>query len=149
MKGSGRNEASQQGLIVTQPNAIPKFEFLQAHDTLNHDGQVGLDLGLGEYKDGPMAMSYEPDVGWVANKLGPTSGHWKRRARVGPDDEMKDELGPIQRKREGSLTLSEIDQNIKGTKRRKGEGLGKENAGEDFIKDGRVEVATRKHRRAK
>ena len=149
MKGSGRNEASQQGLIVTQPNAIPKFEFLQAQETLNHDYQMGLDLGLGENKEGPMAMSYKPNVGWVANTLGPTSGHWKRRVRAGPNDEMKDELGPIQRKREGSITLSEIDQNIKGTKRRKGEGLGKENAGEDFIKDGRVEVAIRKHCRAK
>ena len=56
-----------------------------------------------------MAMSYDPEVGWVANKLGSTSGHWKRRARAGPDEEMKDELGPIQRKREGVLVLSEID----------------------------------------
>ena len=62
---------------------------------------------------------------------------------------MKDELGPIHRKREGSITLSEIDQNIKGTKHKKGEGLGKENAGEDFIKDGGVAVAARQHRRAK
>lgn len=45
-----------------------------------------------------MAMSYEPNGGWVANTLGPTSGHWKRRAQARPNDGMKEELGPIQRK---------------------------------------------------
>ena len=34
-------------------------------------------------KEGPMAMTYEIEMGWVAETLGPTSGHWKRRACVG------------------------------------------------------------------
>ena len=64
-KGSGRNEASQQGMAGTHPDTIPKFEFSQAQVTLNHDCQVGLDLGLGESKEGLMAMSYEPNMGWL------------------------------------------------------------------------------------
>ena len=27
--------------------------------------------------EGPMAMTYEMEMGWVAETLGPTSGHWK------------------------------------------------------------------------
>ena len=55
-----------------------------------------------------MAMNYEVDVGWVADKLGPTSGHWKRRARASPGIENNEVLGPIKKKREGS-SLEEID----------------------------------------
>lgn len=29
-------------------------------------------------KLGPMVMLYNKEVGWVAEKLGPKSGHWKR-----------------------------------------------------------------------
>ena len=110
---------------------------------------MGLGLGLDEGKEGPMAMQYDPEVGWVANKLGPTSGHWKRKVRAGPDEEMKEVLGPLQRKREGDLILNEIDQNVRVSKRRKCEGLSKEETGEECIKDGRVAVAARQHRRAK
>ena len=44
-------------------------------------GQVGLEL----IKDveGPMAMTYDMELGWVMEVLGPTSGHWKRKAREG------------------------------------------------------------------
>ena len=106
-------------------------------------------MGLEECKEGPMAMLYDPEVGWVANKLSPTSGHWKRKVRAGPDEEMKEVLGPIQRKREGDLILSEIDQNIRVSKRRKCEGLSKEEIGKECIKDGGVAMAARQHRQAK
>ena len=149
MKRSGGKEVSQHGMTETPTEAIPNFEFVQDQDTLKQDDQVGLDLSLEECKEGPMAMLYDPEVGWVANKLGPTGGHWKRRAWAGPNKEMKEELGPIQRKREGALILSEIDQNIRGSKRRKCEGLSKEKTGEECIKDGGVAVAARQHRRAK
>ncbi|KAK7835145.1 hypothetical protein CFP56_023794 [Quercus suber] len=92
-KGSGGIEVSQQGMTVTQCNVIPKFEFMQALETLTHDCHVG--LGLVDSEEGLMAMSYEQDVGWVANTLGPTSGHWKRRAQDRQDDKMKEELGLI------------------------------------------------------
>ena len=53
---------------------------------------------------------------------------------------MKEELGPIKRKREGSIPLRELDQKIKGTKCRKCEVLGKDNVGEE---------TTRQHHQAK
>ena len=58
---SGGNGVSQHGMIVTQHNVIPKFEFLQAQETTTHDCHMGPSLGIN--KEGPMAMSYEPDVG--------------------------------------------------------------------------------------
>lgn len=30
---------------------------------------------------GPMAMTFSKEVGWVAEKLGPKSGHWNCLAR--------------------------------------------------------------------
>ena len=62
---------------------------------------------------------------------------------------MKEVLGPLQRKREGDLILSEIDQNVKASKRRKCEGLSKEETGDEHTMDGGVAVAARQHRRAK
>ena len=53
---------------------------------------------------------------------------------------MKEELGPIKRKREGSIPLRELDQKIKGTNCRKCEVLGKDNIGEE---------TTRQHHQAK
>ena len=116
---------------------------------MKKDNKVGLGLGLKECKEGPMAMQFDPEVGWVANKLGPTSGHWKRKARVGPDEEMREVIGPLQKKREGDLILREIDQNVGVTKRRKCESVGKEETGELSTKDCGVAVAARQHRRAK
>ena len=110
---------------------------------------MGLGLGVDESKEGPMAMQYDLEVGWVANKLGPMSGHWKRKARVGPDEEMKEVMGPLQKKREGDLILREIDQNVGITKRRKCESLSKEETGELCTKDGGVAVAAKQHHRAK
>ena len=42
-------------------------------------------MGLELIKDveGPMAMTYYMELGWVTEVLGPTSGHWKRKAREG------------------------------------------------------------------
>ena len=62
---------------------------------------------------------------------------------------MKEELGPIKRKREGSIPLRELDQKIKGTKCKKCEVLGKDNVGEETTKGGGVAVATRQHHQAK
>ena len=62
---------------------------------------------------------------------------------------MKEELGPIKRKREGSIPLRELDQNIKGTKCKKCEVLGKDIVGEETTNDGGLAVVTRQHRQAK
>ena len=62
---------------------------------------------------------------------------------------MKETLSPLQRKRDGDLILKEIDQNVKASKRRKSEGLSKEDPGDESTMDGGVAVAARQHRRAK
>ena len=147
--GSGGKDVCQQGRVENLDKTIPNFEFGQGNETVKTDNVVGLGLGLDKNKDGPMALQYDPEEGWVANKLGPTSGHWKRKIRAGPDEEMKEALGPLQRKRDGDLILREIDQNVKASKRRKSEGLSKEEPGDERTMDGGVAVAARQHRRAK
>lgn len=145
-KESGGNRGSLPGMIGTQHEDIPKFEFVQAQEKPTLDCKVG--LGLSENEDSPMAMSYVMDVGWTANKLGPNSGHWKRRARAGRDLGNKNVEDPIQRKREGSISLGELVQDIKVAKRRKNEVQGKEKTGKEIVKDGGEAVAARQHRRA-
>ena len=39
-------------------------------------GQDGVDM-----KSDPMAIRLDSELGWVAEELGPKSGHWKRLAR--------------------------------------------------------------------
>ena len=124
--------------------SIPKFEFKSALKDQPSDCQVGLDLE--EKMEGPVAMMYEVDVGWVEEKLGPNSGHWKRRARAGPSKESLAETGPIQRKREGPTLLEELDKISRNIKRKKGEVQRKENRGEEKTKDGGEAVAARQHR---
>ena len=69
--------------------------------------------------EGTMAMTYEMEMGWVAETLGPTSGHWKRRARTGQAKGKEKIKSPIQMKR-GAVTPScVLEQNGLGRKRRK------------------------------
>ena len=56
-----------------------------------------------------MAMTYEIEVGWVTDILGPNSGHWKRKAWVSPSNENREETGPFSRKREGLTPLNELN----------------------------------------
>ena len=92
-----------------------------------------------------MTMTYEEDMGWVADKLGPTSGHWKRRARANLGIENNKVLGPSKKKREGS-SLEEIVQNTKEFKRKKTEAQSKEVSGKELSKDGGVADAARQLR---
>lgn len=70
--------------------------------------------------EGPMALSYSNEVGWTAEVLGPKSGHWKRKARasqgVGPKENISPNVlvkaeGSLS-KRESSIPLQELDQNL-------------------------------------
>lgn len=58
-------------------------------------------------------------MGWVAERMGPKSGHWKRRARAGIEKGKRVETSPIQRKRAGLTPVIELDQK---TRRRPNEG---------------------------
>ena len=101
------NGGSMQGMTRTQQGGIPKFEFISVPKAPTRDYQEGLDsVEIGE---GPMAMTYEMEVGWVVDKLGPNSGHWKRKAWLSPGNENKEETGPFPRKREGPTPPNELD----------------------------------------
>ena len=99
-------------------------------------------------KEGPMAMTYEMDSGWVAETLGPTSGHWKRRARVGQAKGKEKMESSVQMKRGTVIPSSVLDQNGLGRKRRKVEKKGGDGDVEENKKDGGEAVAATQHRRA-
>ena len=97
---------------------------------------------------GPMAMTYELDSGWVAESLGPSSGHWKRRARVGQAKGKEKMESSVQMKRGMVIPSGVLDQNGLGRKRRKVEKKGGDADEAENGKDGNVAVAATQHRRA-
>ena len=99
-------------------------------------------------EEGPMAMTYEMDAGWVAESLGPTSGHWKRKARVGQAKGKEKVESPVQMKRGMVIPSGVLDQNGLGRKRRKVEKKRGDGDAEEIGKDGGVVVAATQHRRA-
>nr|POE82122.1 hypothetical protein CFP56_57258 [Quercus suber] len=70
-----------QRVMETHQTGTPKFKFEPAPKAQEDGGHVVLELK--KDGEGPMAMTYDMEVGWVAEVLGPTSGHWKRKAREG------------------------------------------------------------------
>ena len=66
--------------------------------------------------EGPMAMTYEMEMGWVAETLGPTSGHWKRRARTGQAKGKEKIESPIKKKKGVVTPSSVLNQNVLGIK---------------------------------
>ena len=141
---NGQKEGMHK-VTETRQCEIPTFDFKSAKQCSPCDGPTGLDLDFTE--DGPVAMTYEEEVGWVADKLSPTNGHWKRRARANPGLENNKSLGPRKKKREGS-SLEEIVQRSKESKRKKIEAQSKGVSGKELNKDGGVADATRQLRRA-
>ena len=75
------DDVSEHGVMETSQGDVPKFKF----EAVRKDKELGNDLGLelDKEEDGPIAMTYDIDQGWVAEVLGPTSGHWKRKIREG------------------------------------------------------------------
>ena len=70
-------DVSEHGVMETFQGDVPKFKF----EAVRKEKELGNDSGLELYKEeeGPIAMTYDMDQGWVAKVLGPTSGHWKRK----------------------------------------------------------------------
>ena len=96
----------------TEPKAEKPFEVRVApkvEGSRDVVGQVSVDK-----ENGPMAMSFDVNLGWVAETLGPQSDHWKCMARkvhdTSPTKETKEEirLG----KRPGMSPLQELEPNI-------------------------------------
>ena len=96
-----------------------------------------------------MAMTYEMEMGWVADTLGPTSGHWKRRARAGQAKGKEKAVSPVKKKRGVVTPFGVLDQNVLVSKRRKVEKQGGGDAEKKNEKDGGGVVAATQHRRAK
>ena len=68
-------EGSRHEEIETRGKEVPPFKF----ELGLTDRTVGVSVGSNTTSnvEGPMAMTYEIEMGWVAETLGPTSGHWK------------------------------------------------------------------------
>ena len=130
-----------------KPVAEKPFEFCVApkvEGSRDVVGQVSVDK-----ENGPMAISFDVNLGWVAETLGPQSGHWKCMAKKARDTSLKKEtkeeiwLG----KRLGTSPLQELEPNITTQKRRK---LQKSSKAQEHnaVRDGREAVAAEQHQRA-
>jgi len=107
---------------------------------------VGLDSRVDG--EGPMAMTYDMELGWVAEALGPTSGHWKRKAHEGQTKGKGKALSPVKKKRIAQNPLTELDQNTLEGKRRRTEVQEKDEFEIETQRVGGVADAARQHRRA-
>ena len=93
----------------------PAFEFNLAPKVLSEGKEEGPNPELG-----PLAMSYDPKEGWVSEKLGPNSKHWKRLAREVKANGSCTKESPGSQKRKGPTPLQELDPNALSKKKRKG-----------------------------
>ena len=100
------------------------------------EGQVEVERGLG-----PMALCYKENMGWIAEQLGPASGHWKRRAREARNEGLNVDKASDVKKRADPITLEELQPHISTQKRRK---VTERNS----TVDGDEAVAAEQHRRA-
>ena len=138
-------DKDMQKVIETRNWVIPPFDFKSTRQSPPGDSSTGLEVE--SIEEGPVAMTYEDEVGWVMDKMSPTSGHWKRRARANPGLENIKSLGSSKKKRESS-SLEDIVQSSKESKRKKTEAQSKEVSGKEVHKDGGVADAARQLRRA-
>lgn len=51
---------------------------------------------------GPIAVIFDKEEGWIGEKLGPRSGHWKRLARKVQNKAQKEEACPEKLKRQSN-----------------------------------------------
>ena len=153
-KGNGKGEEESvlngldkdlQKVIETRDWVIPNFDFKPTRQ--NPSGDSSTDLEVEPTEEGPVAMTFEEEVGWVTDKMSPTSGHWKRRARANLGLENVKNLSPSRKKRESS-SLEDIVQNPKESKRKKIEAQSEEGAGKEVFTDGGEADAARQLRRA-
>ena len=110
--------------------------------------QPGLEEAISRNKLGLMAMSFDQNVGWVTEKMGPKSKHWKRLAKEIKSDTPKKNKSPTKQKRECPTPLIELDPNALELKRRRGKN--KQHVVSEYgnTMDGGEAVAARQHCRA-
>ena len=90
-------DVREQGAMETNQVEAPKFIF----EVVQKENDVGSHMGLDltNEGEGPIAMTYDMDLGWVAEVLGPTSGHCKRKAREGQSKGKEKALSLVQKKK--------------------------------------------------
>ena len=140
-------DVSEQGVMETFQGDVPKFKF----EVVRKEKELGNDSGLELYKEeeGPIAMTYDMDQGWVAEVLGPTSGHWKRKTREGQPNGKAKELSPVKKKRNALASLTKSIQKKRETKKQRVEAQGRNESEDKAIRDGGEAEATMQLRRAK
>ena len=138
---------SEHGVTETSPGDMAKFKF----EAVRNAEELGINLGLKVDKEveGPIAMSYDMDQGWVAETLGPASGHWKRKIREGQPSGKAKELSPVKKKRNSPAYQTESDQNQRETKKQRTEIQGSLVCEDEVVRDGGVAEAAVQLRRAK
>ena len=139
-------EGCGQGMMETHQTGVPKFKFEPAQKVQEEGGQVGLDLKVDG--EGPMAMTYDMELGWVAEVLGPTSGHWKRKACEGQTKGKDKVLSPVRKKRSAQNSPIELEQNTLEVKRRRTEVQKKDEVENETQRVRGVADAARQHCRA-
>ena len=136
-----------QGERGTEPVTEIPFDFHVAPNF--DDSREAMGLVSGVKDTSPMAMSYDVNMGWVAETLGPRSGHWKRLARkareISPTEEPKEKTSLGKRSGTSPSNDSEVDSNT--LKRRKRQVKSKTQDHND-VRDGGEAVAAEQHRRA-
>ena len=95
-------EGYGQGAMETYQTETPMFKFESASKGYEEGGHVGLDLT--KDREGPIAMTYDMELGWVTEALGPTSVHWKRKAHV--DQRQRKSLKPSVEKKNECLEFT-------------------------------------------
>ena len=100
-------DVREQGVMETIQEEAPKFNFEAVWKEKEVGSNMGLDLTKEE--EGPIAMTYDMDLGWVVEALGPTSGHWKGKARKGQPKGKAKDLSPIQKKGNAPFSLAKSD----------------------------------------
>ena len=128
---------------VTQQEKSSRFDFVLAPNLKSSENKQ-----LDCFEMGPMAMCYDRESGWVTEKLGPSSGHWKRIERTGKTKEKVVEADPTKLKREGPTPIDELETNIIDLKLRKGKNQVSKTLKGENISDGGEAVAARQHCRA-
>nr|POE57175.1 uncharacterized protein CFP56_01831 [Quercus suber] len=97
---------------VNQQKEEPHFNFLLAPNV--NDSKREESPAQNKETKGPMAMCFNDELGWVAETLGPKSGHWKRLARMAQIKEENMGVDQLGSKRPGPISTMELEQNTEG-----------------------------------
>lgn len=89
-------------------------------------------MGLDLTKDGegPLAMTYDMELGWIAETLGPTSAHWKRKACAGQTKEKEKVESPVEKKRSASTPTRSVREKYTRSETKKSGSAGKWRCGD-------------------